>query len=423
MRKLPAPIGSVLDDSVEEARVERLVQGIFHPRRTSPRLAAFVFCASVAAGVLFLWPSPPKPLGLLALPKVMAAPENSGTTLYLSDGSSLELWPGTTLRVLRSDASAVDFDLLEGRARFDVRPQRSRTWAIRLGREVVEVVGTRFVVAREGGRTEVNVEEGQVRLLGAQGSKALSAGMSHHVSLPKETRVASASATAPKLVFERSPAPGAPARPVHKTALNKAAVNKTARPKEREVVQRQRPSGGATSIKAPVARPNPERPADKREVAHEEAPDWRAPAERGQYARAYELLTRPGLLGLAETSDARTLFLAADVARGAGDPDSAARLLKALLRRFPTSSIAGLAATHRARILLEDLDRAHEAALAYEQALSLRLSTSLTESAMVGRLRAWIRAGDHDRARRAAHDYRRAFPKGRWRALVDRWAR
>src|SRR5688572_20859214 len=74
----------------------------------------------------------------------------------LDDGSTIALDPNARGR-LSADAREVRFDLHAGRARFDVRPERKRSWTVTAGKNEVRVIGTRFTV-RYGPSDELEVE-------------------------------------------------------------------------------------------------------------------------------------------------------------------------------------------------------------------------------------------------------------------------
>lgn len=78
-----------------------------------------------------------------------------------SDGSRVDLAPGTTLRAVL-DGPARRVTLEEGDAFFAVAPDTSRPFTVAAGTMTVTVTGTRFAVRNRDGQWSVQVEEGRV---------------------------------------------------------------------------------------------------------------------------------------------------------------------------------------------------------------------------------------------------------------------
>lgn len=422
---LEPPLRNLLDAEVDDSRAERLTRAILDGARPRPSRArrtglGLAFAAGLLA--LLLWPREPEPaLTLAKLPSALLAPPSSSLLFTLSDGSWLELAPSAWLKVHEASADRVELELVRGQARVDVAPRRDRRFAVRVGAETVEVLGTRFVVGLEVGGGWVKVEEGTVQVVGAHGQVPVSAGSSRRMAAPDPVE----SEPPPESAPETPAAPPRGSKPAPLRPSSRARrPSPGARARPAPSLERAPPPGAAASRAATsaAAEPSPEAPTDAAKPPPA-APDWREAAERGAHRLAYQRLTPAGLRRLSTQADAETLFLAADVARGAGDARMATEILMALLRRFPNAPSAPLAAITRARVLLETLDRPREAALAYEQAVQLGLPEPHAESARAGRVQAWARVGDAERARRAAQDYHRIYPEGRWKTLVDAWLR
>ncbi len=170
--ELPPRIGDVLVDTADEARIDRLWQGI-ERGRARPRVrwvAPAAGLAAAAALALFLWrgqTSTGAVPGPLLRSDGSAIAELSAVT-ELSDGSRIELSDGARLELLRNDAHAVDWLLHGGRARFHVEPGGPRSWTIEAGLVTVDVVGTGFSVERDEGAVTVAVERGVVLVRGPQ---------------------------------------------------------------------------------------------------------------------------------------------------------------------------------------------------------------------------------------------------------------
>ena len=81
----------------------------------------------------------------------------------LADGSHVTLNTHTRGRAVVNDHER-RFWLEEGEAYFEIAHDPSRPFVVLAGRDSVTVLGTKFSVRHEGGRTEVTVLEGRVRL-------------------------------------------------------------------------------------------------------------------------------------------------------------------------------------------------------------------------------------------------------------------
>lgn len=139
-----------------------------------------------------------------------------------------------------------------------------------------------------------------------------------------------------------------------------------------------------------------------------QAPEsWRALAKRGQHKEAYELMRdlRPG-----QVRDAEELLAAADVARLAGHPGEAAPFLERVLTDFRGDPRAPVAAFGLGRILMAG--RPAAAAARFAEARALAPGGTLAQDALAREVEAWSRAGAQARAREAAEEYVRRYPKG-----------
>ena len=106
---------------------------------------------------------------LLIKPQVASVEQRYATAvgdrkdLTLADGSRVTLNTRTTARAAVS-AEQRQFWLDEGEAFFDVRPDPRRPFVVTAGHDRITVLGTKFSVRYENGRTRVSVVEGRVRL-------------------------------------------------------------------------------------------------------------------------------------------------------------------------------------------------------------------------------------------------------------------
>jgi transmembrane sensor len=120
------------------------------------RIAAFVV---LAAGGGAIW-------RVQSSDTVLSAPSGQRLSTVLPDGSQMTLAAGSQARWSRKFGSSVREIRLQGEATFDVVHDTTRPFRVRIGDNVAEDVGTRFVVRAwpETGGTEVAVEEGAVAL-------------------------------------------------------------------------------------------------------------------------------------------------------------------------------------------------------------------------------------------------------------------
>lgn len=297
--------------------------------------------------------------GLLA--RVSPAPN----VLVLSDGSTVtSLKPETALVALADEEQRVAIRLDRGAARFDVMKRPRRTFRVEALPVAVEVIGTRFVVERLADTVRVIVEEGRVRVVNAGRATELGAGQSGLFALAAP-QVAPAPADEDPPVVAAEPVVNAPSR--------------------------------AESVPRTAA-------------------DWRAPAERGEFERAFAMLERGSV-----RDDPQDLLLASDVARLSGHPRQARDHLVALLDRHPKDTRAPLAAFTLGRVLLDQLGWPRDAAQAFARVRVLDPNGPLTEDALAREVEAWSRAGDAARARAAAERYLASYPNGARVAAVRRY--
>ncbi|MEM9070880.1 MAG: FecR family protein [Myxococcota bacterium] len=188
------------DLPVHEERVDALWERIASTRRpTQPRLSPMLAKIGAAVAVAFLVVGPvwalrggtsPEPLRLASgdpLPPVIRADAEAREVL-LSDGSQLTLAPDSEVRILFNEADRIEMLQRRGQITYDV-DRRGRLWRVDAGLAAVEVVGTRFVIQRDG-EVHVRVERGRVvvrSVLLKDGVDLLGAGQA--LDLPAGVRV------------------------------------------------------------------------------------------------------------------------------------------------------------------------------------------------------------------------------------------
>ena len=337
-------VGRLLDDPVAEERVHRLWQGTRgRMRRAERRRVAVKVGAAVSALALAVSAGVWSTRGPVILRledgsapvALRAADAARGVTM--DDGSRIEVAAQGRWIPTANVEGRFESEVEEGRVRFEVTPGGPRAWVVRAGSTVVEVVGTRFTVTREGDAVAVEVERGRVRVRDPRleaGERLLTAG--------EEVRLG-------------WPAPVAVEAPVTETpAPEPSRAEPTAAP-------------------SPAPRPAP--PA--RVVRDAPAEDWRALARTGAHDEAFDAIGAEGIRRETSQANAGQLLLLADVARLSGHPEEAVGPLERLLAEHPDAPGSPLAAITLGRIEMDALHRPARARRAFERALSLGVPDAL----------------------------------------------
>jgi transmembrane sensor len=299
------------------------------------------------------------------------ATRDAMSQLETRDGSEARgIGRESVLALERDAADEVRLRLVRGKGHFEVKPNRQRRYRVRAGEVEVEVLGTAFIVERLPARapaterTRVRVEHGVVRVTFRGGSATLHAG--------------------DEGLFP--PLPEAP-KPVALAA--------------------------DLSLEQPTP-PEPERAG--RGAAPQTGERWRSLARAGKHKEAFSSISKQPI------DDLSGLLLAADAARLSGHPREAVFYLERLIARYPHSTSAHLSAFTLGRLALYELHEPGLAARSFAQAYELNARGPLAEDALAREAEAYHRAGDDERAKRAAERYLARYPKGARRAEVLRYA-
>jgi transmembrane sensor len=339
-------------------------------------------------------------LARVAAPVVRSG-EQPRASIAFADGSFAEPHgAASTLATEELSPSRVRVRLVGG-ARFEVTPRASRTFEVHTQQLVVRVLGTAFSIDPEGSRTRVQVERGRVQVSWREGSAILGAGeLGTFPPLPdpaargevlRAGRSAEGHSLAhtPQAVLGESSEPGPSSltdqRSQSPSPDEQPAAEHGAEPSRRAILPARRAHGTSTRTAA---------------HASEDSRLARPRATRG-----------PRTAGADEPAE---LLLAADVARLDGQPQRAVELLRKLCARFPHDRRAPVAAFTLGRVLLDDLGRLEEAAIAFEQASALWPSGPLAESALARAVDAYERSGRVERAESLAKLSLSRFPRGRY---------
>jgi ferric-dicitrate binding protein FerR (iron transport regulator) len=137
--------------------------------------------AALALGALSIaWLSWPRPVPMaLPLPMPMPAPEppTPPKTVHFADGSSAQLHGERSAVFTEEDSVEHVRARVSGGARFDVVPDRERSFVVANAQVTVRVLlGTAFSIDPEGPRTRVALESGRVQVMWRSGAAIMSAG-------------------------------------------------------------------------------------------------------------------------------------------------------------------------------------------------------------------------------------------------------
>lgn len=277
------------------------------------------------------------------------------------DGSTARLQTeGSRLAVREVSPSAIVVELSRGAAEFEVEPSHERRFVVEAGDLVVTVLGTRFAVRIESGRTHVAVARGKVRVDQGTRSAYLIAGEAGWFERQNEGVVPS----------------------------SKADPNSTSSEK-------------LTSTEA--------------KPGHDAHQDFVQHHSRGDYRSAYDVLK--GHEGLV-TGSARDLMRAADAARYSGHPAEATRFLEKVPSTDPLASSARFTL---GRLYLHELGDPAEAATAFAEARRLAPGGALAEDAFFREIEARSKAGQAAKARTLAERYLANYPASRRGDAVKRF--
>ncbi len=370
------PLSTYIEPEITGARIARQwaameSRGLPGPETRSRMLLAGLYVAPLCAALgLFAWFGWPQ-FGArsLALGASVESAEQP-VSVHLRDGSSVELAAQTRLRMLRDQQDAVEFELLAGRANFDVTHVEGRKFTVSLGGARVRVVGTRFELVRserpEGALLQVSVSRGvvEVRRSDQPGDvRKLTAGETWSALIPRASKEATAANVLPASAAN-------PEQP-------KTATPETVDQDEAEAAM----ADDSEAYDATLGDHEPE-----------------VKAVRGHAA----------LLRMR----ARSVFQRANLARRAGQVRDAESAYAELLRRFPRDGRAGVSAFELGRIRMDVLGDPSGAADAFGRALRLSPDASFREDALARIVVARDAMGQTAACRAARDRYLAGYPRG-----------
>lgn len=276
----------------------------------------------------------------------------SGRKLRFRDGSIAILQSAeTVLEPVSVENRRIVNVLRAGAARFEITKRPGRLFRVIAGDAIVEVLGTKFELARVGSRLRVGVLEGRVRVSWTGGERRLTRGES--------------GVFPPEVASRRRP------KPEEVAAAEPGRADETPPPAPAALA----PSTGPPSPAAPS----------------------RADDELGALLRK------------------------ADLARASGRALDAAKALRAALDKAPSDARAPLAQFRLGRLLLEDMGKPGEAAVAFARARALAPEGPLAPDALAREIESRAAAGERTTARTLARAYLTQYPNGSHAAWVRRW--
>ncbi len=348
----------------DAGRTERVLAGVhtqLDRRRRVRRAALATGGIACAAAIALVALGPGRTPGAPSSDRLANAPAPDSGLIRLRDGSEIRLDPSTSeVRVIEETASRVSVELVRGAGHYAVVPNPARAFEVHAGAVTVSVLGTEFDVERRGAATWVEVTRGKVAVSSDDRDPALLVAGEHGL-------------------YPRPPPP--------------APAGEDTDSRDRTDFARGRAERATRSYRS--------------QVAHRD------------YRSAYAALARnPALAG--DTVD--DLLVAADVARLSDHPAEAVPYLRRILHDHARDERAPMAAFTLGRTL-GGLGRTRDAMASFARVRSDWSQSPLAEDALVREAEAASTLGDAATAARLAAEYDRAYPDGRRRAEVRRYAR
>lgn len=406
------------------------------PRRRAPLLLGAGVVAATAAAALLLVARPLRyevsGAARLATDEWVQTSDEGTGQLAFSDGTKVDVAPGTSLRIARVNVRGADLVQERGRAFYAVTRRPAGAWRVAAGPYQVTVTGTRFAVswAPERGEFVTELHEGSVVIAGpaAQGI-VLHAGQRFR-ALASGGIAIEPLAPRPPDVVEAPNALPVPAGPpsAQAVALEPAPLASSAALTAPPSTSTTVPAGVSplvAALPAPAPSPSAASPPPGAAVSASAPPAMHAPplaplppralSERvvsGEAAAIVAEVEREGLDAVAARSSPAELVTVADAARYARKPALALAALRLVRARHGGTREAVLAAFHLGRID-DDEGRPGAALVWYEAYLRESRGAGPFAPEVRGRqMLATARIAGPAAARALAAEYLRLSPDG-----------
>jgi ferric-dicitrate binding protein FerR (iron transport regulator)/TolA-binding protein len=329
-----------------------------------------------------------------------AGAEERRPLVTFSDGTRIELMPGSRGRVATVEAHGARLRLDEGEAEVHVTPKPDARWSFDAGPFVVRVTGTAFRLAWHGGegRLDVRLHKGAVSVSGPVSAQPIELRPGQWLTVRLATREVLVRDDDKGALPGLGPQP-AVTTPHEAPAPAPAAVPSMPAPQSHRRVERSAPTTTADEPWGPARNES----------------DWQ---------RIVDSATKRGIeRSLAERSS-EDLALLADAAYYLHRNGVAEQALLAQRRRFPGSTRARDAAFLLGRIVESRPGGAQQALSWYERHLSEAPSGAYASEALGRKMTLLGRSEGEAAARPVAEEYLRRYPNGTYapaaRAYVEK---
>lgn len=356
-----------------------------------------------------------------------------------SEGSSVRVEPGSSVRVLSRDALGARLSVEHGAADIDLRPGLLKRWEVEAGPFQISGSDARYRVEwhPDTGEARVRITAGSVFVSNPCGSsRRLGADEEafFRCQTPAPKQTAEAPAQPVPTVLEAAPRP--PSAPPTTSSVRVAEANERA--PRRAIVPGPAPSPAPVPrfdtpdvvaaptlplpppVGAPPALTGEPTPVELAPVASAPVPPrapaaWRDLVLLGDYTGALGKLGPEGIGNVLADGTEDDVSVLADACRFTGQVDGAQRSLTTLRRRFPKSAAARTAAFHLGRLALDKQNSPATAAIWFRKYLEEGSTQALREEALGLLFQAEGRAGDTDASALHAQEYLDKYPDGLYR--------
>ena len=455
LQRLGAEVARIQDEALVDSRHRAAVRArlLRVPVPSAPPASRFgrpalglVFASVAVALVLAVWPRESEVIRYSAgersvssqLDEWIAAPNGQTLPIVFSDGSTVQLSPGSRARVRELSAVGASVELERGEANVHVHHASDTRWSVEAGPYVVHVIGTRFRVQWEPSDEAFALEvfEGAVRLSEPRGTRRVSRS-DGEVRAQRRPPVPVEPQPQPETepIIERSPAPTPAIR------APRAAVET---PSSRGVAQTHRTSSDANAVsyrppsaplelrlppktaelvadepaasEAPVVAEADPPPTPSEESAPVSEPAWKELTEKSEYEKVLSSLSPKQFEELVWQGDASDLVQLAAAARRTKDA-RAGYIYTVVRSRFSGTDNAANAAFMLGRMQFH-AGAPQAAAVWLETYLRERPDGRFAREAAGRLVEAYVRAEDTARAEAAAQRYLARHPAGPHAALA-----